>query len=99
MAVSPVAMHRKTPSVQHLPFFLPSACPGLPSLSFILPFACPGLALLSLQSDYCTLEPCRYHKLHVLFSGFWWKDRRPAPDKLFCSYKRIPREAKGMLER
>ena len=44
-------------------------------------------------------EPCRYHKLHVLFSGFWWKDRRPAPDELFCSYKRIPKEAKGMLER
>lgn len=45
------------------------------------------------------LARCRYHKLHVIMGGWWWKERRPAPDALFCSYKAIPREARAVLER
>ena len=42
---------------------------------------------------------CRYHKLHVIMGGWWWKERRPAPDSLFCPYDKIPREARALLER
>lgn len=41
----------------------------------------------------------RYHKLHVIMGGWWWKERRPAPDSLFCPYSKIPRESRALLER
>ena len=41
----------------------------------------------------------RYHKLHVIMGGWWWKERRPAPDSLFCPYNKIPKEARALLER
>ncbi|KAL3137504.1 hypothetical protein ABBQ38_004792 [Trebouxia sp. C0009 RCD-2024] len=45
------------------------------------------------------LARCRYHKLHVIMGGWWWKERRPAPDSLFCPYSKIPRESRALLER
>jgi hypothetical protein len=42
---------------------------------------------------------CRHNKIRVLLGGWWRKEARPPPAKLFYAYSELPEESREFLER